>query len=614
MSRHHARDLTVCSLQQCQQHVLSALEIVRKRSRLSLRLLQHPLQSTRPAQVPLSHALRTRRGQRRLELAQQRIEWSRRTQHGRRDAFAFANQSDRDVQRRHIVVAQFLGQVERILEHVECTSGDGTASGEAHSDVLWAWRCISSCDVQYTRPLEALSCNFAMRSRLARMRRLTFLALVAVTGSAAACTRAAPVNTPVSASATPAGGPSCCAAEAKQIAERYRVAAIANRRFTHEQLWAALDPLTRAPGIRVREIGRSVQGRAIRAVTFGRGPTTVLLWSQMHGDEATATMSLADMLAWMGASGGERDVLRQRLDSLLTIVMVPMLNPDGAELFQRENAIGIDVNRDARRLVTPEARALKSLRDSINPAYGFNLHDQNARTLAGPRGPQVAIALLAPAAEATGAYGPTRTDARLVAAEIATVLRGEIGARVAKYNDAFEPRAFGDLMQQWGTRTVLIESGALPDDVDKQKLRAVNVIALLSALDAIATGRYRAADAAAYESLPSNARVANDVFIRGGTLVMPGSPPMRVDLTIAYEDPVARLRPRVRDVGDVASGVALDTIDASGLFLHPDASALVERGGRRWLRIDAAANIAIRRGADASSALVRMLGVATPAP
>ncbi len=458
-----------------------------------------------------------------------------------------------------------------------------------------------------------LSCNGAMRGRLAPMRRLASLAIVAVSGSVVACTRAAPVNPSVRAPAPLAAAASCCAAQATQIAERYRVAAIANRRFTHEQLWAALDPLTRAPGIRVREIGRSVQGRAIRAVTFGKGPTTVLLWSQMHGDEATATMSLADMLAWMGASG-EPDALRQRLDSLLTIVMVPMLNPDGAELFQRENAIGVDVNRDARRLVTPEARALKSLRDSINPAYGFNLHDQNARTLAGLRGPQVAIALLAPAAEATGAYGPTRTDARLVAAEIATVLRGEIGGRVAKYNDAFEPRAFGDLMQQWGTRTVLIESGALPDDADKQKLRAVNVVAILSALDAIATGRYRAADVAAYESLPSNARVANDVFIRGGTLVMPGSPPMRVDLTIAYEDPVARLRPRVRDVGDVASGVALDTIDASGLFLHPDASALVERGGRRWLRIDAPANIAIRRGADAASALVRMLGGASPAP
>jgi hypothetical protein len=38
-------------------------------------------------------------------------------------------------------------------------------------------------------------------------------------------------------------------------------------------------------------------------------------------------------------------------------------------------------------------------------------------------------------------------------------------------------------MQQWGTSTVLIESGALPDDPQKQRLRALNVAAILGALD-----------------------------------------------------------------------------------------------------------------------------------
>jgi hypothetical protein len=65
-----------------------------------------------------------------------------------------------------------------------------------------------------------------------------------------------------------------------------------------------------------------------------------------------------------------------------------MLNPDGAELFQRENAAGMDVNRDGRQLSTPEARALKGLRDRLSPDFGFNLQDQNARTRVGARGLQ----------------------------------------------------------------------------------------------------------------------------------------------------------------------------------------------------------------------------------
>jgi hypothetical protein len=59
-------------------------------------------------------------------------------------------------------------------------------------------------------------------------------------------------------------------------------------------------------------------------------------------------------------------------------------------------------------------------------------------------------------------------------------------------------------MQRWGTSTVLIESGALPGDPEKQRLRAVNVVAIVSALDAIATGRFRAADPRAYDALPGN--------------------------------------------------------------------------------------------------------------
>ena len=405
-----------------------------------------------------------------------------------------------------------------------------------------------------------------------------------------------------------ASTPQCCGMQGRAIAEKHRVSAIASRRFTHSELWAALDPFVQAPGLHAVEVGRSLQGRPIRAVTFGTGPVSVLLWSQMHGDESTATMSLADLISWFASPAPEHAALRNTLATKLRIVMIPMLNPDGAELFQRENAVGVDVNRDARNLATPEARALKSLRDSIKPAFGFNLHDQNARTLTGNNGNQVAIALLAPAADEDRTYGPTRTTARLLAAVIASVLKAEIPGRLAKYSDAHEPRAFGDLMQQWGTSTVLIESGAMTGDAEKQKLREVNVIAILSALGAIADGSWRNADPDAYESVPTNSRSAVDILVRGGSLVLPGAEPVRVDVALNYEEPVARREPRVREVGDLARAIALDTLDVPGMYLHPAQSMLTDRNGMRWIRFDTTAVIAIRRGRDPASEIVRTIG------
>jgi hypothetical protein len=363
-----------------------------------------------------------------------------------------------------------------------------------------------------------------------------------------------------------------------------------------------------ATGVTVSEVGVSMHGRPIRTVTFGNGPVTVLLWSQMHGDESTATMSLADIIAWFASTAPAAPDLRERLASRLKIVMIPMLNPDGAELFQRENAIGIDINRDARNLSTPEARLLKAVRDSIKPQFGFNLHDQNARTLTGNNGSQVAIALLAPAADEERSYGPTRTTARQVASVIAAVLRKEIPGRLARYNDAHEPRAFGDLMQQWGTSTVLIESGAMPDDPEKQKLRTLNVVAILSALDAMATESWRAADIAAYEGIPSNSRSAVDLLVRGGSIVMPGGQAVRADLALNYEEAVAKHDLRLRDVGDLRSQVALDTMDVTGLFIHPAVSMLSQRGTALWMRFDTTATLTVRRGMQVASDSVSTIG------
>ena len=72
-----------------------------------------------------------------------------------------------------------------------------------------------------------------------------------------------------------------------------------------------------------------------------------------------------------------------------------MLNPDGAEAYERVNGQGIDINRDALRLATPEGRILKRIRDEYNPMLGLNLHDQGRMTTVGDTGRLATTSVLA---------------------------------------------------------------------------------------------------------------------------------------------------------------------------------------------------------------------------
>src|SRR4051812_1031274 len=331
--------------------------------------------------------------------------------------------------------------------------------------------------------------------------------VLALTLAVASCR---PVNQLDRRQVTPVPAGSFTVTEALRIADQYKVTAITSRRINHADYWSVLQPSLVSSRLRVEEIGKSMMGRPLRAITFGNGPTKVLLWSQMHGDEATATMALADILTWMTAGGNDR--VRDRMAQALTVMMIPMLNLDGAERFQRENAVGVDINRDARRLSTPEAQALKAVHNRFKPDFGFNLHDQNARTRVGRAGLPAGIALLTPAADSARSWPPLRARARLVAAGLAADFESQIPGRVSKYDDAFNPRAFGDLMGVWGTSTVLIESGALPNDPDKQALRRLNTATILRALDGIASRAYEGNDPNAYETLQYNTSGAYDLL------------------------------------------------------------------------------------------------------
>jgi hypothetical protein len=180
-----------------------------------------------------------------------------------------------------------------------------------------------------------------------------------------------------------------------------------------------------------------------------------------------------------------------------------------------------------------------------------------------------------------------------------------VGGHIARYDDTYNPRAFGDGMQRWGTSTVLVEAGAWRDDPEKQHLRASNFVILLAALDAIATGRYQAVDPEGYRGLPFNGRPVDDLVVRGGTVVMPGVPPFRADLAVNFVDPLRRRGGRITDVGDLAEGAARDTLDVTGLFVHlAPGSYGMGRDGRAVVNLGLPATFVVRRDADPASAAV----------
>jgi len=325
------------------------------------------------------------------------------------------------------------------------------------------------------------------------------------------------------------------------------------------------------------EIGQSVEGRSITRISFGRGPFHVLLWSQMHGDEPTATAALLDILEHVGRRR-EDPAVRGMLERL-TVHFVPMLNPDGAARFQRRNAQGIDVNRDALLLQTPEGRALKALRDRLKPSLGFNLHNQSWRTSAGKAGRPASISLLAVSMDEARTETPGRALAKKTCAVIRDAVEPFAPGQVARYDDEFEVRAFGDNVTKWGTPVVLIETGPHQGPRADLDLQRLNFVAILSALHALASGRVQASDPARYESLPMNASDVFTVLIRRaeiatGTGIAPFSGDVGLASTRVIRTTQAGAREllqtfRIDDLGDLRVFGGVENVDAHGMFLAP---------------------------------------------
>lgn len=325
--------------------------------------------------------------------------------------------------------------------------------------------------------------------------------------------------------------------------------------------------------LKVERFAESYQGRPIHLATIGTGPRRVLLWSQMHGDEPTHTAVLLDLLSYLTkyfSQSAVADILAGT-----TLYMLPMLCPDGAAAGTRYNAQHIDVNRDALRLETPEGRALHRAVELLRPEFGFNLHDQNARTAIGLPPKPAAVALMTPPLDAELTETAQIRKAKQLAACFAQAVWTRAADMVARYEADYMPWSFGERVQAMGVVTVLVEAGGWPGH-NPSPLVEVHFDGLLATLRAIASDSFANADPSIYDRLPrANELHLYDAAILGGRVLDANCRgPVRADLGINHthgKRHSASRRPdgKVVDLGDLGTSTGKVVTDGSGCMILP---------------------------------------------
>lgn len=232
----------------------------------------------------------------------------------------------------------------------------------------------------------------------------------------------------------------------------------------------------------VQIIGESVLGKPIYKYQLGTGKIKILLWSQMHGNESTTTKALFDFFNLLNSNSEfAKDLLSE-----FTFCCLPMLNPDGALLYTRENANKIDLNRDAQNLTQPESKILRKTFESFKPDYCYNLHDQ--RTIYGVGTENIkpaTVSFLAPAYNVNRDINEVRTKAIQVIVAMNKILQEFIPNQVGRFDDSFNINCVGDTFQFLNVPTILIEAGHYPGDYDRDITRKFVFVAFVEGLKKI---------------------------------------------------------------------------------------------------------------------------------
>lgn len=282
---------------------------------------------------------------------------------------------------------------------------------------------------------------------------------------------------------------------------------VIGRYVTMEMLRTFLDKVS--ANFSVETVGTSVLKREIKLITLGHGPTKILMWSQMHGNESTTTKAVLDLINYLLEKTDEAKSILEAC----TIKIIPILNPDGALAYTRVNANGVDLNRDAQNLSQPESVVLSTVYKGFVPDYCFNLHDQRTIFNIGNNPSPATVSFLAPTHDEERSISVGRGKSMKLIVAMDQELQKMIPGQVGRFDDAFNANCVGDAFQMKGTPTILFEAGHAHGDYQREKTREYIYCSLLVALRVIANGQVEGYDRDSYFSIPENNKLFFDIII-----------------------------------------------------------------------------------------------------
>ncbi len=320
-------------------------------------------------------------------------------------------------------------------------------------------------------------------------------------------------------------------------------------------------------------VGKSVLGNPIPMVEFGKGPLKVLAWSQMHGNESTTTKALFDFFNLLKET--REEPVKQILENC-TFLAIPMLNPDGARFYTRENAHAVDLNRDADERKEPESRVLREIFSAFGPDFCFNLHDQRTLFSAGDVPVPATLSFLAPACDEMRSISAGREKAMQLIAALNAQLQEVIPGQIGRYDDAFNINCTGDSFQAAEVPTVLFEAGHYPGDYSREITRKFTAFSLYAALRALSSGAYLDFSTAAYTSIPENKKRFCDVLLKNGTIE--GRP---MEVALNYQEKLYREEilfiPVVQEIGTNLNLFGHQVIDCEGKEIRSSSGGKLEK-------------------------------------
>lgn len=348
-----------------------------------------------------------------------------------------------------------------------------------------------------------------------------------------------------------------------EIAERYKEyyeIRLEGRYINMQHIYPLLDMYKQIYDISIP--GLSERGQDIPLIRVGRGKKKVLAWSQMHGNETTTTKAIFDFLKFISQTRQYQSQIDKFLQTH-TLYIFPILNPDGAQAYSRENANGVDLNRDAQELSQRESKCLRQVFESIKPHLCLNMHDQ--RSIYGlATGKAATVSFLSPAADGKRSLTAARKEAMHLIGKMDQTLQNFIPGQIGRYDDSYNEACVGDTFQKAGVPTILFEAGHFDGDYDREKTREFIFYALLSLFGLIESD-LTPKDHKNYFDIPENLKNYNDFILRNVGAENGGQ---SFSIAIQYEEMLRNGKidfiPKICEIGNLENRYGHAEKDANG--------------------------------------------------